>query len=73
MTNHERIKAMSVDEMANLINCCFCTDSSDFIPCKTCFIRKLCDEMNKNYTKTEINIEKIKQWLESEVENANRQ
>lgn len=69
MTNYERIKAMSVEEMAELINCCFCNSSSDFVSCKTCFIEKLCEEMNQDYMKTETNRRLIKQWLESEVEN----
>ena len=68
MNNYERIKAMSVDEMAGFINCCFCTTSSDYISCKTCFIEKLCEEMNQcMQTRSEKNM--IKQWLESEAEN----
>lgn len=68
-TNYERIKAMSVDEMVNLINCCFCTSSSDFVSCKTCFIEKLCEEMNQDCMTTETDRKLIKQWLESEAEN----
>ena len=69
MTNYERIKAMSVEEMADFINCCFCTASSDYASCKTCFIEKLCEEMNQDCMQTRIEKKMIKQWLESETEN----
>ena len=69
MTNYERIKAMSVEEMTRFINCCFCTSSNDFISCKTCFIEKLCEEMNQDCMQIECDEKIIKQWLKSEAEN----
>lgn len=72
ITNYERIKAMSVDEMAELINCCFCTSSSDYIPCKTCFIKDLCEKLNSDYMTMSTDKAQIKQWLESETDNANQ-
>lgn len=69
MTNYERIKAMSVEEMVDFINCCFCTTSSDYASCKTCFIEKLCEEMNQDCMQTRSDKKMIKQWLESEVKN----
>ncbi len=68
-TNYERIKAMTLEEMIYFIKCCFCTDTTDkFLLCKSCFIEKLCEVMNQDYMKTEINDEIIKQWLEQERE-----
>lgn len=58
MTNYERIKAMSVEELAELLN-----NHND--PCKFC-VR--CDE---DYCRSEESgycEEHIKKWLESEVE-----
>lgn len=61
MTNYERIKAMSVDEMAmflsNKMNC-IVYPSYESNLCRGC----------RNYTKMSC-IENYKQWLESEEEN----
>ena len=68
-TNYERIKAMSVREITELINCCFCIALHQFRTCKVSFIKKLCEEINQDSPTTEIRKEKIEQWLESEAEN----
>jgi hypothetical protein len=54
MTNYEKIKAMSVEEMAELI---------DDSPCNSCNYRQ------KGFSKCPQECEEgIKEWLESEVE-----
>lgn len=61
-TNYERIKAMSVDEMAEFINKLktnFCEEAFVKGGCNGCEIKTLCD----------IPKSKTKQWLESEIEN----
>ena len=59
-TNYERIKAMSVDEMAEF----FAHHNS----CKKCVIKKC--KIHKSYIiPTNQCIWNLKQWLESEVQN----
>lgn len=60
-TNYERIKAMSVEEMAEFINRLkmnICEEAFIAGGCDGCTIKGLCD----------IPKSKTKQWLESEVE-----
>lgn len=57
LTNYERIKNMSVDEMAGEI-------TSKIDDCPDCICYSQCDGYENNNTC----ISKIKQWLESEVE-----
>ena len=61
MTNYDRIRNMSIDEMVcairNQIAC-----GSDFVPCG-----KICGG-NCVATTSEECFKKVKQWLESEVE-----
>ena len=56
-TNYERIKAMSVDEMAEWLrmytNCAFCNQKFGSVPCSNC---------KQNYERP------YKRWLQSESE-----
>ena len=64
MTNFEKIKAMSVEEMAEGLN-------STLLDCgvNPCPARKLCDEEKKDYrTPCRSCFELLKTWLESEAE-----
>lgn len=59
ITNYERIKAMSIEEMVNFINrlrTSYCKYIERRFNCKGCFIEKLCD----------LPLSKTRQWLESE-------
>lgn len=56
MTNYERIKAMSVDEMAIMLVC------DEMVDCDRCPNK---DNMCRQY----ICVKMHKQWLESEVDN----
>ncbi len=59
MTNYERIKGMSVEEMAKFINHC------ENAPCKCCNYKgSLCG----GGTNTEMCKNEISKWLNSEVE-----
>lgn len=57
-TNYERIKAMSVDEMAEWLrmytNCAFCNQNFGSVPCSNC---------KQNYERP------YKNWLKKEVVN----
>lgn len=57
MTNFEKIKNMSVDEMAGKLNVSFA--------CDRCPIREFCDENDSSPTATCIRMWKM--WLKSEV------
>lgn len=61
MNNYERIKAMSIEEMAECMDLLKCSDCgiSDFDECPSCIIYGLCQRIGKTG---------IKKWLESEVE-----
>lgn len=57
MTNYDRIKQMSVEEMAEYL--------SDHWSCIGCAFEKVCDDNLYRYINCHKN---IKQWLEQEVE-----
>lgn len=57
-TNYERIKAMSVDEMAEFL--------SDYASCETCPRLYSCLRLGTTLDECK---QVIKQWLESEAEN----
>ena len=62
MSNYERIKAMSAEEMAKFINHC------ENAPCQCCNYKgNLCGDG----TNTEMCKNEISNWLNSEVENGN--
>lgn len=64
MTNYEKIKAMSVEEMAKWVE-------NIIVDCgiNICPARKLCDEEHKDYlTPCRSCFEILKTWLGSEVE-----
>ena len=56
MTNYDRIKSMSVEEMAEYL--------SDHWSCIGCAFEKVCDDNLYRYISCHKN---IKQWLEQEV------
>lgn len=60
MTNFEKIKNMSVDEMADKLVITFCCDYH-------CPIRELCDEDDQSLTPTPSCGSMWRMWLESEV------
>lgn len=68
MNNFERIKAMSIDEMAEFfyqgINCVVYGD----IDCETCSMNGKFDSLCLYTTKDNINKEEAKQWLKQESE-----
>ena len=61
LTNYEKIMSMSIDEMAELINCIDAEGIVDKI-CRAVNIKNDCDS-----TDTNVCVKFIKQWLESEV------
>lgn len=67
MTNYEKIKSMSVDEMALNLRATV-SNSNCQIACELC-CNNNCTAVDTLYKKSyEICEEKIKQWLESETE-----
>ena len=59
MTNYERIKAMSIEEMAEFIDYC------ENVPCQCCnYTGNLCGEV----IDAEMCKNEISEWLNSEVE-----
>ena len=64
MTNFEKIKNMSVNEMADKLVITFCCDYH-------CPIRKLCDEDDRGLTPAPSCGSMWRKWLESEVKAEN--
>lgn len=63
MTNYEKIKQMSIDEMAR--------DLSDYVRCSNCFAEELCNELDNSDSDKLFTMkceQKFKMWLESEAE-----
>ena len=62
-TNYDRIKQMSIDEMAR--------DLSDYVRCSNCFAEELCNELDNSDSDKLFTMkceQKFKMWLESEAE-----
>ena len=65
MTNFEKIKNMSVDEMSTVIgNLLYGTDGFD--PCELCIYHNVCD-LNKLAFSSVACLNAVNKWLESEV------
>ena len=63
MTNYERIKQMSIEEMAR--------DLSEYVRCSNCFAEELCNELDNSDSDKLFTMkceQKFKMWLESEEE-----
>ena len=66
MTNFEKIKNMSVDEMSMVIsNLLYGTDGFD--PCKLCIYHDVCNLINKLAFSSVECLNALNKWLESEV------
>ena len=63
MTNYDRIKQMSIEEMARYL--------SDYVRCSNCFAEELCNELDNSDSDKLFTMkceQKFKMWLESEEE-----
>ena len=63
MTNYDRIKQMSIDEMAR--------DLSEYVRCSNCFAEEFCNQLNNSDSDDLVMMrceQRFKLWLEQEVE-----